>query len=165
MLKETIVKLMDFKRWANKRTFGFAMSLTEEEALKHRNTHFGNIVHTLNHVYVVDDIFRAHLEGRSHGYTGRNTDISPPLARVFEAQQMMDDWWCTYAESMTEELLAEVINFTFVDGGEGAMTRGDIFMHIVNHGNYHRGFVGAMLNQAGITPDATDYPVYLRDVV
>ena len=43
------------------------------------------------------------------------------------------------------------------------MSRTDIFMHIVNHGNYHRGFVGDMLYQAGTTPPATDYPVFLRE--
>lgn len=163
MLKETIVKLMGWKRWANNRTYSFAMSLPEEEALRDRNTRFGNIVHTLNHVFVVDDIFKAHLEGREHGYTARNTETTPPIAEVFAAQQKMDDWWYVYAESMTEQQLTEVINFTFVGGGEGAMNRSDIFMHIVNHGNYHRGFVGAMLNQVGVMPKPTDYPVYLRD--
>ncbi len=29
---------------------------------------FGNMVHTLNHVYVVDDIFRHHLQRKKHGH-------------------------------------------------------------------------------------------------
>jgi len=163
MLKETLVRQMAFKRWANRITFGTVMGLPEDIALKPPLTRFGNMVHTLSHVFVVDDIFRAHLEGRDHGYTARNTESSPPLAVLWDKQQAMDDWWVKAAEGMSEAMLDKVIRFTFVGGGSGAMSRGDIFLHIVNHGNYHRGFVGDMLYQAGVTPPATDYPVFLRD--
>ncbi len=163
MLKETLVQQMAFKRWANRITYRTVMALPEGEALKPRSTRFGNMVHTLNHVYVVDDIFRAHLEGRDHGYSARNTETPPPLAELWDRQQTMDDWWVMAAEGSKEANLEKVINFTFVGGGSGIMSRGDIFLHIVNHGNYHRGFVGDMLYQAGVTPQATDFAVFLRD--
>jgi uncharacterized damage-inducible protein DinB len=44
------------------------------------------------------------------------------------------------------------------------MTRGEIILHLVNHATYHRGFVGDMLNQAGVVPRATDLSVFVRDV-
>jgi len=78
--------MMRFKRWANGVTFGTVMGLPAGEALKPRTTRFGNMVHTLNHVYVVDDIFRAHLEGREHGYAARNTP-TPPLLDALWAKQ------------------------------------------------------------------------------
>lgn len=162
-LKDTSIKMMRFKRWANGITFGVVQSLPESESLKVRETRFGTMVSTLNHVYVVDDIFKAHLMGVSHSYTARNTETHPPLAELFRLQQVMDDWYVTYAESLAEEAFAEIVEFEFVGGGAGAMSRADILMHIVNHGNYHRGFVGDMFYQAGVTPPATDYPVYLRD--
>lgn len=77
----------------------------------------------------------------------------------------MDDWWVAAAEGCSDADFAEVIDFTFVGGGTGAMSRSDIFLHIVNHGNYHRGFVGYMLYQAGVLPPATDFPVFLRHAV
>lgn len=162
-LLATIIKLMRFKRWANRITYGVVESLPESESLKVRATRFGSMVHTLNHVFVVDDIFKAHLTGAKHTYTARNTETPPPLDELWDKQQAMDDWYVAYAESLTEEGLSEVIEFEFVGGGEGAMSRADILMHIVNHGNYHRGFVGDMFYQAGVTPPATDYPVFLRD--
>jgi len=72
-LLETTIRMMRFKSWANGITFGTVMGLPAGEALRPRTTRFGNMVHTLNHVFVVDDIFRAHLEGREHGYAARNT--------------------------------------------------------------------------------------------
>ena len=43
---------------------------------------FKNIVHTLNHVYVIDLIFQAYLEGREHGFTARNTPDHRPRRAV-----------------------------------------------------------------------------------
>jgi len=163
-LLETVQMLTKFKRWANEITFSTVMALPEDEALKERPTRFKTMVNTLNHVYVVDDIFKAHLGGRKHSYTARNTETHPPLAELWCNVQRMDNWYVAYAAGMTEAVLEDVVNFEFVGGGAGAMTHSDIIMHIVNHGNYHRGFVGDMLYQVPTTPPATDLPVYLREV-
>jgi uncharacterized damage-inducible protein DinB len=160
----TVQMLTRYKAWANRITYITVMALPEGEALRPRATRFGNIVHTLNHIYVVDDIFRAHLEGRSHGYTARNTDHTPPLTDLWAAVQDMDAWYIDYAERLTGYGLDEVVHFEFVGGGQGAMTRAEILLHIVNHGTYHRGFVGDMLYQIPAASPANDLPVFLRDV-
>lgn len=82
---DTIRMLTRYKAWANGITFAAVMALPEGEALRPRPTRFGNIVHTLNHVYVIEDIFRAHLEGRPHGYTSRNTEHTPDLPDLWAA--------------------------------------------------------------------------------
>jgi len=43
------------------------------------------------------------------------------------------------------------------------MTCGEMLLHVVNHGTYHRGLVADMMYQAGVTPPTTDLPVFLRD--
>jgi uncharacterized damage-inducible protein DinB len=60
--------------------------------------------------------------------------------------------------------LNETVRFTFVGGGEGAMTRGEILLHIVNHTTYHHGFVADLFYQIPAQPPTTDLPVFLRDV-
>jgi len=166
-LTQTITRMMRFKRWANKITYSTVIGLPDGEALKKRQTRFGNMVHTLNHVYVVDDVFRAHLLGCDHDYTARNTDVPPLLGELWSKQQIMDDWWVNFSEGLSEYDLAEVVEFAFIGSKptdkKGMMSRGDMFIHIVNHGSYHRGFVGDMLNQVGVTPPATDLPVFLRE--
>lgn len=158
-----LVDLLRYKAWANAITLGVVASLPEAEALKQRATRFGSIVHTLNHIWVVEDIFRHHVTGRRHDYTARNTPAPPPLAELRSRFQEMDSWWISYAQSLRAEECDEMVCFTFVGGGDGAMTRAEILLHLVNHASYHRGFVGDMLYQAGVTPPATDLPVYLRE--
>jgi len=159
----TLKMLVRYKHWANGLTFDNVMALPQEEALRQRPTRFGNMVHTLNHVYVVDDIFRHHLQGRKHGYTARNTEQTPAVGDLWRAVQEMDRWYIDLVDTWSDEDLATVVHFEFVGGGQGAMTREQIVLHVVNHGSYHRGFVGDMMYQVPLTPPSNDLPVFLRD--
>lgn len=159
-----IQMLTRYKAWANEITFKAVAALPEEEITEERQTNFGTILHTLNHVYVVDDIFKAHLEGRKHTYTARNTETSPPFGKVWEESRGMDRWYVELADRLTDDDAAERIEFEFVGGGKGVMSRMEIVLHVVNHATYHRGFVSDMMYQVPARPPANDLPVFLRDI-
>ena len=156
--------LTRYNAWANKLIFDAVAALPEGEATKPRQTLFKNFVHTLNHNYVIDRIFQAHLEGRDHGYTARNTADHPPLDELWRAQTSVDEWYIAWSDRMTEAKLEEKVEFTFVGGGAGVMTRGEMLMHVVNHTTYHRGFAADLFYQVPARPPTTDLTVFLRDV-
>ena len=155
--------LTRYNAWANARIFEAVAALPEGEATKPRRSVFKNIVHTLNHNYVIDRIFQAHLEGRSHGYTARNTEGHPSLQELWRAQHEVDRWYMATYDGMDEARLGEQVHFTFVGGGDGVITRGEILQHLVNHTTYHRGFVAQMICDVPARPPTTDLTVYLRD--
>jgi uncharacterized damage-inducible protein DinB len=154
--------LMRYKGWANDVMFAAVGKLPEAEVTAPRKIIFGNLLRTLNHVHAMDEVWRAHLEGRPHGYTTRNPDACPPLAELRGAQKAMDDWFVGYADALAEQKQDEVVSFRFIGGGAGAMTRRDILLHVANHGTYHRGNVASMMYQAGTPPPSTDLPVFLQ---
>jgi uncharacterized damage-inducible protein DinB len=156
--------LTRYNAWANRLIFDAVAGLPEGEAVKPRQSLFKNMVHMLNHNYVIDRIFQAHLEGRGHGYNARNTPDHPPLQELWRAQQEIDAWYIAAYEAMSDAELDSVVRFTFVGGGDGAMTRAEILLHVVNHTSYHRGFVAEMFYQVPARPPTTDLPVFLRDV-
>ena len=155
--------LTRYNAWANELLFAAVAALPEGEAVKPRRSVFRNMVHTLNHNYVIDRIFQAHLEGRGHGYNARNTPDHPPLAELWRAQQDLDRWYVNWSDTISDGALGEKVKFTFVGGGEGSMTRGEILQHLVNHTSYHRGFVAQMIYDVPARPPTTDLPVFLRD--
>jgi uncharacterized damage-inducible protein DinB len=155
--------LARYNAWANRLIYDAVAALPPDEATKQRPTLFRNMVHTLNHNYVIDRIFQAHLEGRPHGYDARNTPEHPPLAELRRAQDELDAWYVAWSERVTDAELDEIVPFTFVGGGEGRMTRFEILLHLVNHTTYHRGFVADLFYQVPARPPTTDLPVYLRD--
>lgn len=156
--------LARYNAWADKLIFDAVAALPDGEALKPRATLFKSIVHTLNHNLVIDRIFQAHLEGREHGYAARNTPEPPPFDELRQSQEAVDQWYVDWSDRMSEAALDETVHFTFVGGGDGAMTRMEILQHIVNHTTYHRGFVADLLYQVPARPPTTDLPVFLRNV-
>jgi uncharacterized damage-inducible protein DinB len=155
--------LARYKAWADELIFQAVAALPEGEATKPRQSVFKNMVHTLNHVYVIDRIFQAHLEGRPHGYKARNTETHPPLAELWQAQREIDAWYVAWSDALEDAALEQKVRFSFVGGGEGEMTRAEILLHIVNHTTYHRGFVADFLYQVPARPPTTDLTVFLRD--
>jgi uncharacterized damage-inducible protein DinB len=156
--------LTRYNAWANRLLFEAVAQLPAGEAAKPRISLFKNIVHTLNHNYIIGLIFKAHLEGRDHGFEKRNTAEHPALAELWLAQQAIDAWFVQWSDKVTDEELDEKVTFTFVGGGEGVMTREEMLLHVVNHTTYHRGFAADLFYQVPAQPPITDLTVYLRDV-
>ena len=156
--------LTRYKAWANELVFSTVSNLPDGEVVKPRQTRFGNILHTLNHAYVIDAVFKAHLLGEAHGYTARNTESPSPLDALWQAQTKIDCWYVDYAKSLNDEAQSETVEFEFTGGGQGKMTRVEILLHIVNYGTYHRGFVSDLMYQIPASVPANDLPVFLRDV-
>jgi uncharacterized damage-inducible protein DinB len=153
---------MRYKAWANELVFAAVAKLPAAEITAPRKIIFGSLLRTLNHVYAMDEVWRAHLEGRPHGYSTRNPEVCPPLVQLREAQRTMDAWWVDYANALPEAKQEEVVSFRFIGGGPGTMTRRDIVLHVANHGTYHRGNVASMMYQAGTPPPTTDLPVFFK---
>ncbi len=156
--------LTRYTAWANTRLYDTLAALPAGEVTARRNQGLHSMVGTLAHAWVVDRIWQAHLQGRAHGYTTRQPDTEPVLDQLRLDQAALDRWYTDYADGLDAAAQAELLDFHFVDGGAGRMTRGDMLLHVVNHKTYHRGYVADMLYQAGFKPPVMDLPVFLRDV-
>ena len=156
--------LARYNAWASNMIFAAAARLPEGEVTRPRQSVFKSIAHMLNHIFVIGRVFQAHLEGRPHGYSARNTAGHPPLGELHRAQAELDAWYVALSDAFTPATAGEKIRFDYIGGGEGAMTRAEILLHIVNHGTYHRGFVADFFYQVPARPPTTDLTVFLRDV-
>jgi uncharacterized damage-inducible protein DinB len=149
--------------WANSLLYLALGELSEDELTKPRQIIFGNLIRTLNHVYTIDLVFQAHLQGREHGFKTRTPDVRIAFSELRAAQATLDGWYIRYAEELSDRLGEEFVDFTFIGGGDGSMSRGDILLHVVNHTTYHRGHIAALMYQIPVQPPTTDLPVFLRD--
>jgi len=163
MTPQTARMLTRYNAWANRLIFDAVAALPAGEATRERPTLFKNMVNTLNHLYTVDFIWQAHLEGRSHGVPALKTVLHPELADLSRAQAAIDDWYIGYAGRLDEAGLGAPVEFTLIGGNAGRMSRGDILLHVVNHTSYHRGWVAEMFYAVPRHPPTTDLPVFLRE--
>lgn len=65
MATRYLLKLLRYRAWADQLTYAAVAALPEGASTAPRATIFGNMLRTLSHSWVVDDIFRAHLQGAS----------------------------------------------------------------------------------------------------
>lgn len=160
---DTAVMLAKYSGWADQVLFKAMESLPEGAATRPCGTLFGSMVGTLNHNYQVDLIWRAHLLGVDHGFSSRRDLLHPELDALAREQARIDRWYLEWAQAQTPESLGERVKFRFVSGKPGDMTRGAMFLHVINHKTYHRGWVAQMFFDWGVNPPPTDLSVYLCD--
>lgn len=153
--------LANYRMWADQLTFEAVAVLPPGEAEKRRQTPLKSIIGTLNHNYVVDLIWQAHLEDRDHGFKARDLMLHENLAELWSAQQAINQWYIDYSDRQTAHSLDETVPFRLIGGERGAMTRAEILLHVVNHATYHRGWIAEMFFQVPARSPTTDLPVYL----
>lgn len=158
MAKKSLQSLFAQKSWANNELFNALAEIPTEQHVDALHT----ATRTLNHIYVVDRIFRAHLLGEGHGYEATNTDATPSLVELQFAVAETDAWFEGYAAAITEAELDEAISFKFTDGDAGTMTREEILFHVITHGTYHRGNVGQVMKFISIAPPRDLYTKFLH---
>lgn len=154
--------LTRYKAWADGVFLSAICAVPPAELTAPRPIVFGSLIRTLHHAYAMDYVWQCHLTGKPHGLTTRNPEHCPALAELAEKQRATDAWYVDYADSLSENELAQTIEFEFIGGGTGCMTRRDIILHVVNHTTYHRGHAAAILYYLGIFPPTTDLPVFLQ---
>lgn len=154
-----LLRLFEFKAWSNRTLFA---ALQELDADVHAEA-LHNMMRTLNHIYVVDRIFCAHLQGALHGYTATNTDETPTLEELQFDVAETDAWYCDYVCALGGGQYTDSVAFTFTDGDAGCMSREEMLLHVITHGSYHRGNVGQMLKALGVAPPRELYTKFLHE--
>lgn len=158
-----LAPLLRYKAWADDVLYAALAAVSAEQLAAPTRIFAGSILRTLNHVLLIDEVWKAHLMGMPHHYTTRNPEATPPFAELHRRQAGTDAWYVAYATTLLPAAGDESIGFTFIGGGEGRLTRCEILQHVVNHTTYHRGHLTAILWQAGISPPTTDLPVFQRE--
>lgn len=103
------------------------------------------VLRILNHAHIVDRIFLAHLEGRSHAYAASWEADAPALPALAQSTADVDARYILLLATFDDDALEEAIDFTFTDGQEGRMTRAEMLLHVATHAGYHRGEAGCLV--------------------
>jgi uncharacterized damage-inducible protein DinB len=150
--------LFQYKAWAVDELFG---ELSKVDVAAHpEQRHLA--IRLMNHIYVIDRVFAAHLSGVPHAYTAPNTTDTPTLEALREACAASDKWYGDYLKTVSAQALEDRVHFTFLDGQHGCMSREEMLLHVATHGNYHRGAVGRIIAQLDIAPPPDAITVFLH---
>lgn len=155
----TIKSLFGHKASINRQLFSALAKVNPEQHSNEVNA----ALDILNHIYIVDKIFRAHLLGEEHGYPATKTNATPRLTELQSNVLETDAWYANYASSISANALSETIEFSFTDGDAGMMTREEILLHVITHGSNHRGNVSQILKSINVAVPRDLYTKYLHE--
>jgi len=142
MSNKLLTSLFEYKAWANRGLYDalLAAQPAEEHAME-----LAMITITLDHVSVIDQLFKARIAGEPEPFPGVISPQLPSLAELRDTVAKTDAWYIDYVRGVPQAELDEVLEFTFTDGDPGRMSRAEMLGHVLTHGNSHRGAIGAKL--------------------
>jgi uncharacterized damage-inducible protein DinB len=149
MASQPYLNLVRFKQWADEGLYE-AISREFDQLDQENSTILRRI---LDHILVVDLIFRSHLRGVPGDFTAPRSDELPDLRTLTKIAAEVDEWYVSHVASLSREDFDRPLEFRFTSGKQARMTAGEIIQHVALHGTYHRGQAGAILQKSGIMPN------------
>src|SRR5688500_9171961 len=114
MSKPILRSLFAHKSWADAELFAAVAKLSAEDLQA--------CLRPLNHIHIVDRIFRAHLAGEPRPFDATHTATFPPLDALRASVAETDAWYEDYVSQLPSVSLSDPIDFVFTDGDRGRMS-------------------------------------------
>lgn len=147
--------MAQFSHWANERVYAACQSLPAGELEKDRSAFFRSIHGTLNHILLVDMLYRERIEGVVPSrFRTLDEVVHAGLEELHETQSEQDAYYEALLEGMAEPELDSPIGFyTLLDDPEyWEVPKRTYYSNLFQHQVHHRGQIHNMLSQAGIDP-------------
>ena len=148
--------LARFNRWANEKIYDCAANLSETDYRRDRGAFFGSVHNTLNHLLVVDRIWRGRLEGEESGIRALDQILYEDFEPLREARSREDEALIAFADGVGPDDVSRPLAYRGIDGSTYEVPVGLILNTLFNHQTHHRGQVHCLLTQSGITIPALD---------
>ena len=151
--------LAQFNAWANTRLHKACSTLSREQIAADRQAFFGSILGTLNHILLVDILYRERLEGVRPTFKSLDEILHDNLPDLNAHQREEDELWLTLTADIDADSLEASIGFwTLMDKPDRwEVPKHIYFTNLCQHQTHHRGQTHNMVSQAGIEPPPTGY--------
>jgi uncharacterized damage-inducible protein DinB len=156
---EEIGRLYEYNRWANQRAREACAPLSAEEFVRPLGSSFSSVRDTLVHLFGAEWIWLERWHGRSPRALPSPAEFAS-LESIRQKWAEVEKGQRDFIAGLSDARLGAVVSYVNMKGETWSYPLGDMLVHVVNHGSYHRGQVATMLRQLGRTPPGTDYLLY-----
>lgn len=153
-----------YNRWANDRLYAACASLNEAEYLKPRESFFGSLHATLNHLLVGDRIWMGRLTRHDPGIRALDQMLYADFAGLKVARGAEDAQIIAFVDGLDEPTLNSALRYKSMAGKTQSTPVRWVLAHLFNHQTHHRGQVHGLLSQTTAKPPELDLLYYLREI-
>lgn len=153
-----------YNEWANARMIETIRGLSDEQFTQNIPSSFPTIRETLAHIAVGEWLWLRRWKGENP--TARPEWVTgAPLAKIEDELRAIESDRGEFLSTLTDADLDRIVEYRTLAGDPFSNQLGDLMVHLVNHGTYHRGQLTTMLRQVGAKPPATDFvTIYLNSL-
>jgi len=162
MNKNDILTICDYNYWANARVLNAAASVTADQFTAPFALSHGSLRGALVHVLAAETVWRLRCQ----------EGISPaalPAESEFPSLEVLRERWAeeesamrTFLASLTDERLAQKIQYTTTKGVPFENVLWQLLAHVVNHGTQFRSEAAIALTAYGQSPGDLDLLFFFR---
>lgn len=162
------VLMAEYNRWMNERMYGAAATLDVETLVANKGAFFGSILGTLNHIAVVDTIWRHRFAQHEASFSSLSNlskfpqpsslsqSLAPGLEGLRGYRRELDALIERWVADLTPAHLSAYIAYSNMAGVRSNRNFGALLQHFFNHQTHHRGRVSTLLFQSGVDVGITD---------
>jgi uncharacterized damage-inducible protein DinB len=163
MLKAHFDQLAEYNRWANRRAYTDAATLTDEDRKRANGLFFGSLHGTLNHLLVADYIWMRRFTGQGPQPERLNQILHEDFNELRAAREHEDDRIFNFVTNLTPAEYDREISYQNSTGKTFYQQIAPALTHFFNHQAHHRGQVHAGLTMLGIRePTSLDLLILQR---
>jgi uncharacterized damage-inducible protein DinB len=153
MLKAHFDELATYNRWANRRLYNDAASLSDEVRKRQAGLFFGSVHATLNHLLVADYIWMRRFTGDGPQPERLNQILHEDFSDLLAAREREDERILSFVTGLVS--YDQMISYQNSSGKTFQQALGPALTHFFNHQTHHRGQVHAGLTIAGVREPAS----------
>jgi uncharacterized damage-inducible protein DinB len=160
-LRQHLRLMSGWHGWALERLYDVVQDVPEPDYRRDTRLFFKSIHGTLNHMLVVEGLWRGRLVGHPFTVASLGEELEADRlglkARLFE----MTRAWRPFVDRLSDEELGGDLTYTSMDGQTHTLPRSSIVHTLFTHGAHHRGQISTVLTQLGRPAPEMDFPYYL----
>ncbi len=157
--RDYCLTMCHYNQWMNNKVIESSAELSGEAVNRDQGAFFGSIIQTLNHLYIVDQLWLTRFSQVAEPDLKIDelmySDIELLRPRRIELDNESKRFFSDCAASWFD---GELEFTSQADGQLYNVPKAVAVMHFFNHQTHHRGQISAMLYQQGIDIGITDLP-------
>lgn len=162
-MREHFRMMARYNKWANARINNAISEIDEEDFMRPRAAFFGSIHGALNHLLLVDRLWRGRMINKPYPAKSLDQIVAPDRGAIIREREAEDQIIIEFVDGLSAEEIEERVSYETFVGLEGHDARRIILTHMFNHATHHRGQVHALLTQVPYDPPPLDLIYFLRE--
>lgn len=148
-MKSLLCAYARYHAWATDILLRAVASIPDADRRADAGLYFRSIHGTLNHLLLVDRLWRGRLMRQPFALGGVGDELEVDFHALAEALRSETAAWELFVASQEDDALGRPFVYRKLSGVETRVMLAHVLLHLFNHGTHHRGQISAVVTRMG----------------